>query len=206
MGLYFGRALDYNDLQQLFQLMSFLFFTVSIENHQFSIRIKRSDSAAFKSVFELYQEGLFNFLNYKLGETAVAEDIMQEVFVKLWENRHSLKEDLSLKSYLYTIANNLALNHIRHNKVVLQFQQEETQQERDYSTPQDHLEESEFHANLLGAIEKLPEQNRIVFMMSRFEEFSYKEIAERLGISVKTVESHIGKALKTLRKSLQKIM
>ena len=184
--------------------MVLIFFTLSIDMRQLSRRIQRSDAEAFRSAFDLYQNGIFNFLAYKLSEVAVAEDIAQEVFIKLWENRHNLKVELSLKSYLYTIANNLALNHIRHNKVVLKFQQEWTHETQENSTPQDQFERAEFHDNLIKAIEELPEQNRIVFMMSRFDELSYKEISERLDISIKTVEGHIGKALKTLRKSLKK--
>jgi len=166
-------------------------------------RIKLSDSEAFKTVFAFYHEGIFNFVHYKLGNAAAAEDIVQDVFIKLWENRHQLKEDRSLKSYLFTIANNLALNYIRHSKVVLKFHQELSEESSLQESPQAVLEKNEFHEKLLAGIAALPEKQRLVFMMSRLEQLSYQEIAERLDISIKTVESHIGNALKTLRKLLQ---
>jgi RNA polymerase sigma-70 factor (ECF subfamily) len=166
-------------------------------------QIKLSNADAFKVVFELFQEGIFNFAHYKLGDVAAAEDIVQEVFIKLWENRHHLQEDRSLKSYLYTIANNLALNYIRHSKVAMKFQQAQIEESSSDESPQTELEKKEFHDKLLECVAALPEKPRLVFMMSRMEDLSYQEIAERLDISVKTVESHIGHALKTLRKSLQ---
>jgi len=166
-------------------------------------RIKLSDAEAFKTVFAFYHEGIFNFVHYKLGNVAAAEDIVQEVFIKLWENRHQIKEDRSLKSYLFTIANNLALNYLRHAKVAMKFQQAQIQESIPDESPQNLLEKKEFHEKLLTGIAALPEKQRLVFMMSRMEQLSYQEIAERLDISIKTVESHIGNALKTLRKLLQ---
>ena len=166
-------------------------------------RIKLSDAEAFKAVFAFYHEGIFNFVHYKLGNVAAAEDIVQDVFIKLWENRHQIKEERSLKSYLFTIANNLALNYLRHSRVAIKFQQAQMQESLTAESPQNLLEKKEFHEKLLACIAELPEKTRLVFMMSRMENLSYKEIAERLDISIKTVESHIGNALKTLRKSLQ---
>jgi len=166
-------------------------------------RIKFSDAEAFKTVFAFYHEGIFNFVHYKLGNAAAAEDIVQDVFIKLWENRHLIKEERSLKSYLFTIANNLALNYIRHARVAMKFQQEFNEESSLQESPQAALEKKEAHEKLLAGIAALPEKQRIVFMMSRIEQLSYQEIAERLDISIKTVESHIGNALKTLRQSLQ---
>jgi len=166
-------------------------------------RIKFSDAEAFKTVFAFYHEGIFNFVHYKLGNVAAAEDIVQDVFIKLWENRHQIKEDRSLKSYLFTIANNLALNYIRHAKIAMKFQQELSAESSLQESPQASLEKKEAHEKLLAGIAALPEKQRIVFMMSRMEQLSYQEIAERLDISIKTVESHIGNALKILRQLLQ---
>lgn len=183
--------------------MSFLFLTILDGTQELARKIKRSDSKAFKAAFELFQLKLFSFLHYKLGDTAVAEDIVQEVFIKLWENRHQLKEELSLKSYLFTIANNLALNHIRHNKIVLKFQQEQKIEYQTNDSVHSEFEKNELYESLLKAVAELPEKSRVVFMLSRFDDLSYKEIAGNLDISIKTVESHMGKALKLLRKSLQ---
>jgi RNA polymerase sigma-70 factor, ECF subfamily len=168
-------------------------------------RIKASNIGAFEEIFKEFQENIYSYLFFKLGDTQSAEDILQDVFVKLWENRHSLKPDLYLPSYLYTIAKNLTLNYFRHKNVVQKFQQEielKTNQ-KESSSPLSQLELNELKSNLALAIQNLPDQQRTVFMMSRYDELSYKEIAERLGLSVKTVETHIGKALKTLRKMLR---
>ncbi|MGH7452525.1 MAG: RNA polymerase sigma factor [bacterium] len=173
------------------------------ELNELARKIKASNAEAFKIVFELYHEGIFNFIHYKLGNLEAAEDIVQDVFIKLWENRHQTKEGRSLKSYLFTIANNLALNYIRHSKVAMKFQQELGRESAMEESPHSFLEKKEFHKKLLACIAALPEKTRIVFMMSRMEQLSYQEIAARLDISIKTVESHIGNALKTLRKSLQ---
>ena len=102
-----------------------------------------------------------------------------------------------------TIANNLALNHIRHNKIVLKFQQEQKIEHQTNDSVDSEFEKSELYESLLKAVAELPEKSRVVFMLSRFDDLSYKEIAGNLDISIKTVESHMGKALKLLRKSLQ---
>ena len=114
------------------------------------------------------------FLHYKLGDTAVAEDIVQEVFIKLWENRHQLKEELSLKSYLFTIANNHALNHIRHNKVVLKFQQEQKIELQVGDSVHSEFEKNELYESLLKAVAELPEKSRVVVLGCRVVDFYYK--------------------------------
>ena len=170
-------------------------------------QLRSSNIEAFEKIFKDFHENIFNFLFFKIGDTQTAEDILQDVFIKLWENRHNLKSDLSLASYLYTIAKNLTANYFRHKKVVQNFQKElEFKIEQaDYPSQISNLELHELNENFIAALEKLPEQQRTVFMMSRFDQLSYKEIAERLGISIKTVETHIGKALKTLRTSIKSL-
>ncbi len=168
-------------------------------------RIKSSNAEAFEEVFKSYHDELYNFLVYKIGDSQTAEDILQDVFIKLWENRHQLKTNLSIKAYLYTIAKNLALNYFRHKKVILKFQQEiEMSSSQDQSpSPQSVLEFEEFSSKLFEVLENLPEQQRLIFMMSRQSNLSHKDISERLNLSIKTVETHIGRALKTLAKSLK---
>jgi RNA polymerase sigma-70 factor (ECF subfamily) len=161
--------------------------------------IRQSDSASFKTLFELLTKSLHYFIFVKVRNSEAAKDIVQDTFIRIWETRHQLNEDLSLKSYAYKIADNLALNHLRHNKVISNFHQNLELEPLNEDTPHTLLESSEFHESFLHAIEQLPTQTRIVFLMSRTENLSYNEIAERLGISIKTVESHIGKALKLLR-------
>jgi len=162
-------------------------------------KVKRADAVSFKALFDHFQQPIFNFLLYKLNDTATAEDLLQQVFMKLWENRRNLDENQSIKSYIYNIANNLALNHIRHEKVVLRFTKETNQDRFDNQSPQHELEFEETQQILIRAIDRLPDKVRTVFLMSRHDQLSYKEIAARLNISIKTVESHIVSALKQIR-------
>ncbi len=167
--------------------------------------LKSSNSEAFEESFRELHDNIFNYLFFKIGDSQTAEDLLQDVFVKLWENRYQLKEELSLPAYLYTIAKNLTANYYRHKIVVQNFQKElelRADQEN-FSSPLFHLELNELKNNFIKALEKLPGQQRTVFMMSRHDNLSHKEIANRLNISIKTVETHIGKALKSLRKALK---
>src|SRR5688572_21392367 len=90
------------------------------------MRVKQSDETAFKSIFLIFQEAIYRFLLYKTKDADVAEDLLQEVFFKLWKVRDTLQENQSIKNYLYTIADNMVLNHIRHEKVVQRHQQHTT--------------------------------------------------------------------------------
>ena len=168
-------------------------------------RLKASDQDAFKTVFDLWQEAIFNFLIFKTRDQARAEDLLQEAFLRLWNSRARLNENQSLKNYLYTIADNLVLNEIRHDKVVARHKAE-TKAPIFTNTvnPEFILEEKEWKDQLEGAIASLPEKPRIVFLMSRLEDLSYQEIADRLSISIKTVETHMVKALKHLRENISR--
>lgn len=171
--------------------------------HELTNKIKASDQGAFEVIFNLYHESIFNFLLFKVKDDVAAEDLLQEVFFKLWKIRESLDENKSLKNYLYTIADNLSLNHIRHLKVVDRYRAGyRSNMFSDVDSPNFILEEKESLKSLMQAIEDLPEKPRMVFMMSRFEDATYQEIADRLSVSIKTVEEHMSKALKILRKKL----
>lgn len=167
------------------------------------IGIKASDHHAFEKLFNRYHQAVFQFLLYKTRDTAIAEDLLQETFYKLWKSRQGLNENHSLKNYLYTIADNLVLNHFRHLKVITRHQQQNHHGIfRGSDNPDFILEEKEWSENLGKAIEGLPEKTRVIFLMSRIEDLTYKEIAEHLSISIKTVEGHMVKALRTLREML----
>ncbi len=164
-----------------------------------TLQIKASDKGAFRALFDRHHKDLLFFVCDKLRDSEASEDIVQEVFIKIWERRNLLDENRSIKSLLYTIALHLSLNYIRDSKKTESLS--EHHEEIFFSKSVQHdMESDEFKEILLKAIERLPAHPRIIFKMSRMEELSYKEIAERLSISVKTVESHIGKALKILRK------
>lgn len=168
--------------------------------------LKNSDKAAFRIIFNALQQSIFNFLLFKTDDKALAEDLLQDTFVKLWEKRKTLKEEESLKAWLYKVAGNLYLNHLRHAGVVMKHREETVFQNIsvDKAHPQFLLEEQEFNNLLVRTMGKLPERIKEIFLMSRTEALSNKEIAERLGLSIKTIESHLGKALKILCSTLPK--
>lgn len=157
----------------------------------------------FESVFMSHSEHLRNFMYYKSGNFQRSEDIMQDAFIKLWtECTHVPFE--KAKSFLFTVANNLFLNQEKHQKVVLKFQKRNVIRNNDES-PQYLMEEAEFEKQLKGAIGALPDGQREVFLMNRIDKLKYKEIAERLDLSVKAVEKRMHKALVALRKISKKV-
>lgn len=157
----------------------------------------------FKSIFVAQAEHLRNFMYYKTGNLQQAEDLMQDAFGKLWENCAKVVLEKA-KSYLFTVANNLFLNQVEHQKVVLKFEKRQ-HSERSNLTPQFLLEEEEFRKRLEDAINALPEGQRIVFLMNRIDKKKYREIAEELEISVKAVEKRMHKALVALRSISKKV-
>ena len=163
--------------------------------------IRRSNKDAFKTIFDYFQNEIFNYLVFKLNNIELAEDLLQDVFIKLWENRTNIDDKLSLKSYLYKIAKNLALNHLRHQKIVNDYAKSLTFHTKvNPNNPQLIFEDKELRNHLLSAINKLPAKARIIFLLSKVDGLTYKEIAERLNISKKTVETQIVRSLKSIRK------
>ncbi len=161
--------------------------------------IKNSDKKAFELIFRLYYQPLKQFASKILNDTELAEDIVQEVFVQFWETRTNMSI-VSLKSYLYTIVKNKCLNQLRHLKV-----RKIHHEEIIYTTEKffdNDEKDSSLKIKLLTSIDKLPAQCKKIFIMSRMHRLKHKEIAEELGISVKTVKNQVGKALKLLREDL----
>ncbi|MCI4669400.1 MAG: RNA polymerase sigma-70 factor [Bacteroidia bacterium] len=163
----------------------------------------QTEAAAFKNLFDKYYQAIRNFLYYKSGNIELAEDLTQEAFLILWRKRENIDPD-KVKSYLYTIAHNLFLNEVKHQKVVMKYNQQPVTTTSN-ETPQYLMEEEEFRAKLENAISSLPEKNRIVFLMNRIEKLTYREIAERLDLSIKAVEKRMHKALIQLRELYPKI-
>lgn len=166
-----------------------------------------SQDKGFKSVFDSFYPGLLRFVKEYVKDSQDAEDIMQNVFLILWEKRDSLKPDTNLNAYLFTLAKSQCLNYLKHLKVVDKYvnvRQSEYQENYLNYYAIDKFEPEQIDIESLElmvekAINDLPEQCRKVFELSRYEGLKYKEIAQRMGISVKTVESHMSNALKTLR-------
>lgn len=154
----------------------------------------------YQEYFESYYGSIRSFLYFKTGDEGMAEDVAQDTFVKLWENRHKIQRK-TVKSYLYTIAGNLAINQLKRQQLQYKFiNQVEFRQ--DDKNPEYLAEMKEFETKLQKVIASMPDGSREVFLMNRLEDLKYREIAERLGISVKAVEKRMSKALQILREKL----
>lgn len=161
------------------------------------------EQETYALLFKAHSKTLFNFIYYKCGDIDQAEDIVQDAFIKLWDNCSKVLFEKS-KSYLFTVARNLFLNEVAHKKIVLQHQLDSVK-ESSNETPQYLLEEQEFMKRLKDAIANLPEKQREVFLLSRMEKKKYAEIAEIIGITVKAVEKRMSLALTALREKLGNI-
>lgn len=162
------------------------------------------DQKNFEEIFNKHSLTLRNYIYYKCGNTQQAEDIVQESYIKLWDNCAKVVFEKS-KSFLYTVANNRFLNEIAHKKVVLEHQKRNISHDRTNETPQFILEEEEFHQKLKKTIANLPDKQREVFLLSRIDKKKYIEIAEIVGISVKAVEKRMSKALLTLKNKIGEV-
>ena len=155
----------------------------------------------FEDIFDNHSEGLRNYLYYKSGDMHLAEDLVQESFVKLWNSCAKVTVEKA-KSFLFTVASNLFLNVVAHKKVVLNHQKQ-TPKQYTKETPEFILEEKEFMDKLQNAIADLSEKQREVFLLNRIDKKTYTEISEIVGISVKAVEKRMSLALKSLREKIE---
>jgi RNA polymerase sigma-70 factor (family 1) len=151
----------------------------------------------FKNLFEMHFAGIRNYVFYRSGDTEVATDIAQETFLKIWEKQNSIHPE-SVKGLLYKIAGDLFVSHYRKEKRSFNFFSHFILEENG-QTPEEIMAFEQLKGDYRKALEKLPEKQRTVFLMSRFENMKYTEIAEAVGISVKAVEKRMGLALKHLR-------
>ena len=161
------------------------------------------DEAAFEVLFKDHFKALHAYATVMLKDEEMAEEIVQQLFLKLWEKRERLQIDTSIKAYLYRAVYHDSLNYLKHLKVRKVHEDHTSYQMRDAAyEPSKNLETRELELRLDEALKELPEQCRTIFQMSRFEELKYREIAERLQIAPKTVENQMGKALRILREKL----
>ena len=159
----------------------------------------------FQKVFELYYNPLCRFASAYLKDADNAEEIVQQVFINLWQQKDTIDPDRQIKSYLFTAVKNRCLNHIRDRK---KFRSYYLDVEAELEIPiagKDNLLEQDLEKQLAEALDKLPEKCREIFMLCRFENMKYKEVAKKLDISQKTVEAQMTKALKILREELKDI-
>lgn len=166
--------------------------------------LRQGDEQVFETIFRTYYERLCNYANTILNDMDEAEEMVQSAFLTVWEKHDTLEIHTSVKSYLYRAVHNSCLNRVKHYKVRKTYGDSvKNQTELLHDDASQDLIGSELDAIVANAIDSLPDQCKLVFKLSRFENLTYAEIAEQLGISVKTVENHMVKALKVLREKLK---
>ena len=155
-------------------------------------------------LFRTYYQPLCNYAYTFVQDRDEAEEIVQTTFLSVWEKRDTLEIHTAVKPYLYAMVRNACLNVLKHEKVKQQHAQVEMAvAERSVESVARTVMASELEHKIYRAMDTLPEQCRLVFKLSRFEELKYAEIAQQLDISVKTVENHMGKALRIMREQLR---
>lgn len=157
------------------------------------------EETVYDAVFHRVAPLLRNFLYYRTGSAEEAEDLMQDAFLKLWDNCASVTPEKA-KPYVFRVAENLFFNKAAHRQVVLKFNRRQVKTTPLSESPQDIIEGQEFKVRLEQAISRLPDGAREVFLLSRMEGLKYREIAELLDISVKAVEKRMHRALVDLKK------
>ncbi|MFV0376437.1 MAG: RNA polymerase sigma-70 factor [Mangrovibacterium sp.] len=168
-------------------------------------RMIDGDKLAFRYFFDKYYRDLCNFVNLYLKDRALAEEVVQDIFVYFWENKQKIKVNTSVRSYLYGASKYKSLNVIRAGKSEQHLRDKLSKREQYIEEiPFDHYSGvDEFRRILEEAISGLPEKCREIFLLSKQKDLSNKQIAEQLGVSVKTVENQMTIALKKLRLFLE---
>lgn len=179
---------------------------VKLEFNQVEInKFKEGDIKSFESIFNAYYKALVGYANTMLNDIDEAEDRVQQVYIMLWEKRTVIEIHTSLRAFLYKAVHNACLNKIKQQKVRSEYAKViQLNNNSDYQY--EKLEEKELQKKIEYAIDLLPEQCSKIFKMSRFEQLKYQEIADQLGLSIKTIENQMGKALKILREQLKEYL
>lgn len=157
----------------------------------------------YEALFREYYQPLCAYVHFYLKDRAASEEVVQDLFFNLWKKREDLEINTSIKSYLYAAARNHSLNVLKHIEVRENYKKlNEESRSLQESQVQDGIEASELEKRIKNAINQLPPERQRIFLMSRYEDLKYREIAEKLNISIKTVEAQMGKALKFLKEQL----
>jgi RNA polymerase sigma-70 factor (ECF subfamily) len=179
---------------------------INHESNQLFDRVRKDDMAAFELLFKRLYPRLKDFAGKVVKENDIAEDIVQEVFIKVWEKRKKI-ENTNIEAFFFRVLRNHCITHIKHLKVIENVKvkvntllEVEELYRIDFIRNEPYvLVEKELEEEINNTLHKLPEKCREVFLMSRMEGLKNREIAEKLGINIKNVERHITRALKTFR-------
>ncbi len=166
-------------------------------------RIREGDKQEFEKLFRSCYAPLVRYARTLIKDHDASEEIVQELFFRLWQDRQNLMIESSLNGYLYRSVHNRVLHYIEHQKVINRYAGEILASAEVTSEPvTDAIYYSELQARVARVLERLPERCSRIFRMNRFEGLKYNEIADKLAVSLKTVEADMGKALKEFRKTL----
>ncbi len=175
-------------------------YQIETDNLEF---IRKGDKAAFEKIFRDFYEKLCSFANSYVFDINEAQDIVQDLFFHIWVNREKFPKEISLKAYLFTSVKNRCLNVLKHRKILRKHSESVLSEQSPNRYDVEFPEPDELHEKIRKTIELLPPERRKILIMSKFDGFKYREIAEKLNISVKTVENQMGKALQFLRDQLK---
>jgi len=172
------------------------------EERDWAARVRAGDAAAFERAFRTYHAALCKFACRYVHSPEIAEELVHDVFARLWEERARLSVG-RLKSYLYTAVRNLAVSHLRHQLVERRWR--EPAATVDVNEGERRLESAELEAAVERLLHRLPERCRLALTLRWRRQMSYAEVAGAMGISVKTVEIYVGRGLAVLRESYQSL-
>jgi len=178
-----------------------------MNNNELTVDLSTNNEVVFEQLFKKHFRELHAYAFSLLKDWDVAEEIVQGMFLKLWERNETVQVRTSIKSYLYKSVYHDSLNYLRGQKVQLKYQTTTAYSMKNHiDDAAGKLTMGELEQHLQRALSKLPEKCRAIFHLSRFEELKYQEIASQLEISIKTVETHMGKALRILRKEMKEFL
>ena len=167
--------------------------------------LKNSDQDAFNNLFRLYSPKVFRFSIGYLKSKEEAEEIVQDTFCRIWQNRSTIDTSCSFSGFLFTIAHNLILNRIRKTRNRMVLQNDLRTNDFTFCNPtEEKILEDHFEQMRQAALSELPPKRKAIFQLIRENELSYQQVAEKLNISVKTVEAQMTEALKHFRKKLHR--
>jgi RNA polymerase sigma-70 factor, ECF subfamily len=169
-----------------------------LDDPELARRIRAGDREAFRAFFERHHAALFQFLRRRGAESDDAEDLVQNAFIMIWERRHTIDPSRSLRAFLFQSAYRRALNLFRDTA---RFDRSADAEET--AAGELNVEGMGMHDALMKAVDALPERRRMVFELTFLRELTYREAAEVLGISVKTVENQMAHALKSIRSAIE---
>jgi RNA polymerase sigma-70 factor (ECF subfamily) len=174
------------------------------EEIQLFEQVRKGDHKAFELLFHRYYSGLCHYATKMIRDNESAEEIVQDFFVKLWEKKESIIVDISIRNYLLRSVKNLCLNYIKHNKIKADYSKQILTENKSKTNKEPAFLEIDLAEKIEESINLLPEKRREIFRLSREEGLKYREIAKKLNISVKTVETQMSLAIKSLRDNLSK--